>query len=133
MSNQSTYTELRTRYNTLNLGVPTEYPNESFTKPSPATIWLRFSITDGDERQIDIGNDTKTFRTHGVLTFQLFAPLNQGAVSLLVKADAIADGFRNWCGTTVTCRESSVKSIGNDEFGWYQINVTIPFQTDYIK
>jgi hypothetical protein len=130
--NQTIYQELRAKYATIASLPPTEYPNETFNKPSPATIWARFNILEGDEQQIDIGAPSKIFRHSGILTVQVFAPLNNGAVSAIKVADAIADTFRNWCGVTVTCRNASVRSIGNDGFGWYQINITIPFHSDSI-
>lgn len=132
MSYQTTYVELRTRYINGWTEPPTEYPNEKFIKPEPSALWARFHITDGSESQIDIGATQKSFRTHGVLTIQLFAPLNQGAIGILNMADTLAGVFRNWCGTTITCREASVRNIGNDGFGWYQVNVIIPFQTDVL-
>lgn len=132
MSNKTTYQELRTRYNAGWAPVPTEFPNENFVKPSPAAPWARFNITDGDEFGISIGDDTQVFRTIGILTIQLFAPLNSGSIDILEKADTIAGVFRNWCGTTVTCRAASVRNIGNDGFGWYQVNIIVPFKVDKI-
>lgn len=129
---QSLYTELRTRYKNGWTPVPTEYPNESFKKPVPAVIWARFNVDVFRENALDIGADTKYFRTNGEVVIQLFAPLDQGCVDILVKADTLASVFRNWTGTTVTCREASVRNIGNDGNGWYQVNVIIPYQMDAI-
>jgi hypothetical protein len=125
-----TYVELRKRYNSGWTAPPTEFPNEPFTKPSPATIWARFTIIDGDELQMDIGDINKTFRATGILAIQLFSPLNIGEIDFLQKADTLADVFRNWCGATVTCRAASVRRVGADGFGWYQINVLVPFKVD---
>lgn len=131
MSAVTVYTELRTRYNTMTTVPPTEFPNEAFVKPK--TLWSRFNIIDGEEMQLDIGYVTKTFRHQGVLIIQVFAPLNFGSIDALTQADLIADHFRNWYGTTITCREASIDNIGSDSFGWYQVNVSIPFHADFIK
>lgn len=126
---QDTYTELRTRYKN-NISVPTEYPNETFTKPNPATIWARFNTLDGEERIMDIGSPVKYYRTSSQLIIQLFAPLNQGAITVLQTADNIASIFRNWKGTILTCREATVRKIGNDGNGWYQVNVIVSYKVD---
>ena len=140
MSNQIIYTELRTRYITGWSPVLTQYPNESFTKPGdtnpstgikvPMQIWGRFTVDCGEEKQLDIGTEIKTFRTAGELIIQLFAPLNTGSIAIRSIAKTVADMFRNWCGTTITCRESSTQDVGFDGFGWYQMNVRVPFKTD---
>jgi hypothetical protein len=142
MSSQVIYTELRTRYMTGWTPVITQYPNETFVKPGdvdprtntkvPMQIWARFTVDCGEEKQMDIGSEVKTFRTPGELIIQLFAPLNTGTFTIRGSAKSIADMFRNWYGNTVTCRESSIQDIGSDGFGWYQINVRIPFKTDVL-
>ena len=127
---QATYVELRTRYNAGWTPPSTEFINEKFTKPNPPVLWARFNLAFGDEIQMDIGSELKTFRTHGEIIIQLFAPMDQGIIDISSKADTVATVFRNWCGVTVTCREATIKPIGNDAFGWYQMNVIIPFKID---
>lgn len=129
---QALYTELRTRYMTGWTPVVTEYPNERFFKPNPAVIWARFGVDTFNENALDIGAPTKSFRTNGELVVQLFAPLEQGCVDILAKADTLASVFRNWCGEFVMCREASIRNIGNDGNGWYQVNVIVSFKVDSI-
>lgn len=130
-TDQTIYTELRTRYNAGWTPVTTEFPNEEFTRPTNA-IWARFTIKQNPEEQLDIGSEVKTFRTAGFLIIQLFAPMNTGTIAVRASADTLAGVFRNWSGTTVTCREAAVRDIGNDPNGFYQINVTVPFKTDVL-
>lgn len=129
MSSTSIYQELRTKY-LSGVSIPTEYPNEEFTRPAPAAIWGRFTIIKGETVQMDIGAPIKTFRTPGILIIQLFAPLDAGSIGILNEGDSVASLFRNWCGQTIRCRAATVEEIGNDNLGWYQVNVTIPFHTD---
>lgn len=126
-------TELRTRYNSWTQKPPTEFPNEVYVPSNPPALWARVSIIGGEEQRIDIGTGTtsRTFRKPGVLIIQLFSPLNQGNNAVLVAADQVSDLFRNWCGATITCGAASVNDIGNDDNGYYQVNVTVPFHTDY--
>lgn len=126
-------TELRTRYNSWATKPPTEFPNELFVPTNPPALWARVSILGGEEQRMDIGTGTsnRIFRKPGVLIIQLFSPLNQGNNAILVAADQVCDLFRNWCGATITCGASSIDDIGNDDNGYYQVNVTVPFHTDY--
>jgi hypothetical protein len=132
MSNTATYLELRKRYSTAWTPPSTEYPNEKFVTPTNA-IWARFTIIDGEERQIDIGARQKTFRTPGQLVIQMFAPIDQGITDVLEKADSLADLFRNWRGLVVKCKEVSVEKIGNDGEGWYQVNTTVFYTVEMVK
>lgn len=126
--NQTAYTELRARYNAAWTPPPTEFPNE--TPPNKDALWARFTITDGKEKQLDIGSPVHSFRTFSALTVQLFAPPLSGAITVLAKADLLAGYFRNWSGATVQCYEASVKKIGNDPLGYYQVNVSVLFRVD---
>jgi hypothetical protein len=130
--NHDIYVELRTRYNTGWTPVPTEFPNESFNRPTSGQ-WGRFTIVINNETQMDIGSTLKTFRVTGFLVVQLFVSPNQGTIDILNQADTLADVFRNWSGQTVSCRESTVKTIGNDGNGWHQVNVIVPFKCDTQK
>lgn len=127
-------TELRTRYNTWTQKPPTEFPNEVHTPQNPPALWARVSILGGEEQRMDIGtgSGSRTFRKPGVLIIQLFSPLNQGNNAVLIAADQISDIFRNWCGATITCGATSVNDIGNDNNGYFAVNVTVPFHTDYL-
>lgn len=129
--NQTIYVELRKRFIAACAPPPTEYPNEDFAKPT-ASMWARFDVLtfENAETQLEIGGGPKYFRIDGQLVIQLFVPQNTGEIDILVKADTIADSFRNWSGIYVTCKESSVKKVGNDPYGWYQVNIVTPFKCD---
>jgi hypothetical protein len=130
-ANQTIYTEIRKRYMTGWTPLTTEFPNESFTIPD-ASMWCRFNIVTGPEKQIGFGDDKKMFRTRGQLVVQMFAPMNTGAIDLLEQADILANAMRAWAGATVACYEATVREIGNDKFGWYQVNVIVPFKSDAV-
>jgi len=112
---------------------PIEWPNLTFAAPNPAAPWMRFTIKEGDAAQLSIGADKKDRRHPGIITLQFFDGLNKGDGPLTRLADQAVDIFQNWCGATVRCLTASVKTIGNDGQGWYQINVTIPFYWDDLK
>lgn len=135
MSSATINTELRTRYNSwLDKPTSTEFPNELFEPPNPKDYWARFKIVLGEEYRMDIGTGrtNATYRIVGVLMVQLFYPQNQGNGTVLLKADSLADQFRNWCGATVTCEAPTVEEIGQTDDGYYQVNISIPFRQDSI-
>lgn len=133
MSSATINTELRTRYNTWVDKPSTEFPNEVFTPPNPPAFWARFTVKLGEEYRMDIGTGTgnATYRIPGVLIVQLFYPQNKGNGDVLLKADALASKFRNWCGATITCEATTVEEIGISE-GYYQVNMSVPFRQDSI-
>lgn len=122
--------QLRARFNSQFSSLPIAWPNVSFTPPEPKSAWVRFNVIDGEQKQTSIGNTTNNHRNVGLVVIQIFTPDNEGDSLALTTADTIAAIFRNWCGTTVHCRASSVKVIGPDGLGWFQVNVTTPFQRD---
>lgn len=135
MSFVDEHKELATRFNTetaadnmlKDLGI--EWPNMTF-KPSSDKSWMRFNILDVDTKQITFGDIQNIHRAHGLVIVQVFSPLNIGDSEAMTIADAVAKIFRNWCGTTVRCREAAKRVIGPDGHGWYQVNVIVPFQRD---
>jgi hypothetical protein len=107
---------------------PVAWPNVSFT-PSTAA-WVRFTILNGEEARLTFGATLNNFRNTGVVVVSIFSPLNIGTADVMAKADAAAAIFRDWCGATVRCRAATIRDVGPEGQGWYQVNVTIPFQRD---
>lgn len=129
MSYANAYNELRGRFNTLwGSTTPIAWPNAAFT--TPLVPWVRFTVRSGEANQLTFGASTNNFRHSGVIIIQVFTLLDTGEALALQHADQIASIFRNWCGQSVRCRTPSVKDIGNDGEGWYQVNVVVPFQWD---
>ena len=130
MSSASENTEIRTRFNSLrDQNIPVSWPNEDFTPPTDKT-YVKFFILNGETRIVDIGSPIKTYRSTGVIFLQLLAPPRTGNGLVKSQADTMAAIFRSWCGSSVRCRAATVKEIGLDADGWYQVNVKIPFQRD---
>jgi hypothetical protein len=107
---------------------PVSYPNVSFTPPS--TAWVRLTILSGEESRLTFGAETNNYRNVGVIVIQVFTPANQGNAAALALADQAAAVFRGWCGATVRCRSATMREIGPDAAGKYQVNISIPFQRD---
>ena len=112
---------------------PIAWPNVLFDPPNPAAPWMRFTTKEGEARRLSIGGGLKNYRHPGVVTLQLFDALNVGDGDLTILADQAAAIFQSWAGVDVVCQTATVKTIGDDDRGWYQINVVIPFYWDDLK
>lgn len=133
MSYAAADAEIRNRLIAIWAGAtPIAWPNVSFEPPNPASPWIRFAVIDGDARILELGaNKIKTaHRMPGLIVIQLFDALQAGDGPIRTLADTAAAIFRNWGGATVQCFAATVKTIGDDGKGWYQVNVSIPFTRD---
>lgn len=133
MSFETVGNTIRSRYKTEVADahpVSTQYDNQKFTPPSD-TIWSRLTINFGESDQESTGGSTKRFRTIGVMTAQLFAPLNKGDKVLLELVDLIVSKFRSVTSAPVTFRTPSVSEGRRTPDGnWWQISVVCPWYTD---
>lgn len=125
--------ELRTRFNSVWASrIPVDYPNHSFTLPSPPAPWCRFRVTNGASERMSVGAVTNLYRNLGIIFIQIFIPDDSDVTVGYGHADAAADIFRDWGGATVQCRTPVIKEIGSEGSGYFQINVSVPFKRDEI-
>jgi len=129
MSYSDESTQIQNRFKSLIGTTPVEYPNISLT-PTPSVLWVRLTVLNGESRQTTIGETTNNHRMVGLIVVQIFGEKNKGNSETLAMADAVAAIFRNWCGSTVRCQAATVKEVGPDGLGRYQVNVSVPFKRD---
>lgn len=104
---------------------PIAWPNVKFDRPEGN--WIRLTVKEGNAYNTEIGNIIKTIRTPGVIYIQVFSKQGKGIKGPSDLAETLKLMFNNWCGDTVRCRAASVKDIGPDNEGFYQINVEVPY------
>ena len=109
------------------------WPDVEFTIPESAT-WVRFNCQENDGRQVGMGDPgNNRFRHYGIVTIQVFQPLGNGSIDARTKAAAamaIFMGAQTENGIMFT--DVSARQVGNDGYGFYQINVFAPFWYDEI-
>ena len=134
MNHETLGNTIRSRFKTQIadiLSLPTQYDNQSYTKPANV-LWCRLTILTGESFQASFGGaGGKRFRTPGTMVAQLFNPVGLGDKAALAAADSIVAAFRAVTDTGVVFRTPSVQRIGRTESEW-QINVTCPFYVDDI-
>ncbi|MGE0723971.1 MAG: phage tail terminator-like protein [Alphaproteobacteria bacterium] len=109
--------------------VPVRWPNA----PGPAVAdarFVRFAIVPGTSRAIGTSADgRRLYRHDGLATIDLFAPPGEGLAPLLGLADAAAAILRGWNEDGLRCGAPRL-SLRDDEDGWRQAALAIPFQRD---
>lgn len=106
----------------------TVYDNDPTSPPADGSNWCRFAIRRADSEQIEAG--PASFRKHGIAYAQLFGPVEKGDKELLLLADAIEAAFQGQTAVGVRYGKVTVRPVGNDRSGAYQVNVEIPFTAD---
>lgn len=110
---------------------PIAWPDVQFEKPNGT--WVRFSMKNNVGRQASIGSPTNNlYRRLGVITIQIFAKENGGAVDCRTKADEVVSIFLDNSLEGFVFSDINARDIGADGFGWYQWNVTIAYRYDII-
>lgn len=110
--------------------LPTAFDNAPFTRPDNSQ-WARLSIQAGERIQQDFGSSTKRFRNTGMMTVQIFVPLEKGDKAALEAADFVDGVFRSVTDAGVVFRSPFITPVGRIEKEW-QVNVTCPFYADII-
>lgn len=104
---------------------PIAWPNVDF-EPTPGTAWVRPTTKPGEAFTAEIGTDGLSRRT-GAFIVQVFATAENGAGDALVLAATLEAAYRRRDVGGVECEEAYSNDIGNDGFGWYQVNIVVPW------
>ena len=106
-----------------------EYDNVKFTVPNGST-WVRWSVRPGASNQASIGcPGSNRHRSGGVAIAQVFATLETGDKNQMIIVDAIKKAFQAVTDQGVIFMTPSIAVVGRSD-GWWQVNVTCPFQAD---
>lgn len=113
---------------------PIAWPNVEFTKPDSA--WVRITVDGNVSDQAAFG-DGVLHRNSGLIFIQVFIPDNQGPSSADTYAQNAADALQYKRidhvsgGRPIRTWGATQRTVGNDN-GWFQVNVTIPFDYDEV-
>jgi len=112
-----------------------KWPNVEFEQPKDAH-WIAVHILDGGALKGSIGQGTGSLERYtGLVTCQVFAPEGKGTKTARGLADDFADIFKDakfssGSSGTITFDVPSIRDVGRQEAGLYQINVNCPFRRD---
>lgn len=108
------------------------YWGKKYQNPVPVTkYWGRVSVQTVSEDQDTLRNDTRRYRSNGIIIVQLFAPIEDNEVG--VRLDQIAEGVRNiFRGCTVADNVQFARARIADnidpEPAWLRSNVVAEFE-----
>jgi hypothetical protein len=105
------------------------YDNQAGSPDRNVEQWARLTILEGDSALAGLGGSEKLFRNPGVIIVSIFIKPHLGAKPALALADTAAAIFRDVIADNIIYRAPAIARVG-DNSGWYQVNVTIPFQWD---
>lgn len=107
------------------------YDDVAFTPPNET--WVRLTVKHADGYQATAGDPgNNRHRRTGTIFVQVFQPQNKAAQDALIKADIAASLFIGKDLLGIHFSDTSIREIGNDGQGFYQINVTSQFRYDQI-
>lgn len=106
---------------------PVKYANHSYVAQEGTThvcIYILPAIC----MQVSLG-DTQTYRTTGIITVNVYVPLNVGTKIPIELADTAAAIFRGKQFSDIQCRTPQLQIVGEIE-SWYVVSLDIPFYHD---
>ena len=108
---------------------PIQWPNINFKTPGLEKPYVRFIVLEGPEFQGELANvGSRGFKGVGVIIISIFTKLGAGTKEPRELATTIEQIFRATKATGgVRFRAPYSEDIGKTQ-GWYQFNVTIPFE-----
>lgn len=97
------------------------------------TPWVRFNVIHGDGFQASMGSPSANrFERNGIITVQIFTPQGDNGVSAINLADKILKIYEGVENNGILYYDATVKEVGNDGRGWYQVNVLTSFRYETI-
>lgn len=111
---------------------PIFFDNLTVEKPTTGAYGI-FYITPGDSAQITLGFPAR-HRLVGVIVLKLLLRESEGTSKIRKLADTFSPIFRDadfslGSSGRILCRSPSIGRLGVVD-GWYQLNVTVPYQRD---
>lgn len=105
---------------------PVAWPNIPFDPPENAS-WVRVTVLHAEARQVSLGS-AKVYRRPGVVIVQVFVPEATAGQPALALADQVVTALQGKQLTGgVQLQTASIREVGPDQRGAYQINVSVPF------
>lgn len=116
------------------LPYPVAYANnDNFTKPT-TTPWIKFDIVNNNSRQVSFAVEgNRKFRRFGIISYQVYIPINTGTYDGGTICEAINDIFEGKRFEDIYCETGSWSEIGVTEDDLFMFQGTIYFNFDEIK
>ena len=101
---------------------PIAFDNDVFEKQEGS--WIRCGLRPLRIENASLGNVCQ--RIEALFTIQVFTPLNIGAGEAYGLSDKLIQLFSNQVIDGVNCYQATASYIGDEGYGWFQVNVSVP-------
>ena len=131
MDYKTAYTAIQGYFATAWAGATTVLYDDDPAPTPNAETWVRLNIRHTDGFQVsmgDVGNNR--FNRTGVIIIQIFQKQGQYGIAARDLAKNALQLFEGVTDNGVHYFDASVREIGADGHGWYQINVVANFRYD---
>ena len=135
----SILSKFKTEMDSRQPDVPIAWPNMQFDPSTDFDAsshdgWCRIVIMGGEAAQASAGGPgQRRWRHWGQITVQVFTLQDRGAPAAIAIADDVATGLRGVVAEDVVIGAPIVRPIGQEQEGWYQVNVEAPFRFDLFE
>jgi hypothetical protein len=117
---------IESRFATMFTVCSAKYANVKFT-PTNRVAWADINVVIADSMNAEVG--AGRHRNIGIISVNIYEPINTGTAAGKLKADQAAAVFRDQQFSGITCRSPKIIQVGEvDE--WYVINMSVPFYRD---
>lgn len=107
------------------------FDDDADETPNDGSTWVRYVIRHDQGGQASIGSPSNNrFRSTGILIISVFAKKGQYAIDAREKAEDIKEIYDGLENSGIFYYNASVREIGSDGRGWFQINVVVSFRYD---
>lgn len=108
---------------------PLCFEDQDYTPPADFSTWARLTVRHNTGDQLTMGAPgSNRHEQQGRATVQIFAKQGQFALDALSKASDAAAIFRGKSTSDIHFFETTVRPIGPDGYGWFQVNVETRFR-----
>lgn len=113
--------------------IPIVYDNQPLLDLSDNTVWGRFTVRFGNQRQTAMGQSKMTEQL-GRVYLQIFVKKGEGSGQALDAANVFTELFRYYrsteTGYSLAMTAPDIDTFDNED--WYQMNVSIPFTATFM-
>ena len=122
---------IRSRFYTNWSATPVKYDNADFVAPANAAFVV-LEIHNADEQPASYGGSTGNgvvYRSYGIISLNVYVPLNTGTTTLNTYCDTAAVVFRGQQFSGITCYGAKITRLGEID-GRFVANISIEFIRD---
>ncbi len=122
---------IETRFDTKWVDQTVSVRYEADPRKKPVDKFIRLSVRNLQSRRVGISGGKILYRRPGFINMQCFVLTGDGTQNARVMADTAIAIFEGQSFSSITCRESELREIGDDSEGFWQVVARVFFDFDF--